>query len=123
MRVSGLHVLGFIFFWPFYVLVWWLRPDTRPDFVQQLIAFVREHPKPTAWAGVGFGGIGGVGNLIELELGPAALALGTACVCGWLLIKWRRQEQAAAIAEIAARADAQHQAVMQGDEWGIYGTH
>lgn len=59
--------------WPIFVLVWWVKPDSRPRFVQQVIDFVRQYPKQSAMAGIAFGLIGGVGNLADGKLDSGLL--------------------------------------------------
>ncbi|WP_405178698.1 hypothetical protein OG225_32445 [Nocardia sp. NBC_01377] len=99
----------------------WASPNSRPHWVQATVDFAHRHPKPCACGGVAFGLIGGIGNITE-DLGATAFGLAIAAGCGFLLLRWRRREQADAAAEIAARADIQHNAYLSGDEFGVFGT-
>ncbi|MBF6332396.1 hypothetical protein [Nocardia transvalensis] len=121
MKIVGSALL-FLMAWPIFVIVWWVKPDTRPTIVQQIVNFTRSHPRLCAWFGVGFGLTGGIGNLTGTAYGAGFTGLGIAAGCGFLLLRWRIQERAARNAEIAARADAQHRAYLEGDDFGLYGT-
>ncbi|WP_156769453.1 hypothetical protein [Nocardia sp. 852002-20019_SCH5090214] len=98
-----------------------------------MVAFVKAHPKGCTWAGLIFGVFGLISEIQNL-IAPdptrpddnpvtgffiAFLIIGG---CSFLLIRWRLREQAAKNAEIAARADAQHQAFLAGDDFGVFGT-
>lgn len=70
---------------------------------------------------------GGIGELINptrpgSPVGGLALSAAITLVSAGLLVRWRWQEIQARNREIVARADAQHHAVMRGDdELGVYG--
>lgn len=115
-------VLLFLIAYPVFFVVWWLKPDTRPAFVQQVIDFVKKYPKQSTIAGIVFGLIGGIGNLVSGEFGPGAFGLVWAAAFTALLARLIAKDRAAAAAEISARADAQHLAYLAGDDFGIYGT-
>ncbi|MET7752326.1 MULTISPECIES: hypothetical protein [Actinomycetes] len=103
------------------------------SFVQRVIAFAKRHPKGCAWGGLVFGVlalVGGVMNVVSPDptqphqnpVGGFIVAVAIIVGCSFLLLRWRRQEWAAQQAEIAARADAQHQAYLRGDDFGVFGT-
>lgn len=129
MKTLGWIVL-FLMFWPVFVIIWWVAPEHRPRFVQQVIDFARAHPKATAWMGLVFGVLlfaGGLGELVSpTRPGNPILGLvfsaGIVLLCGGLLVRWRWQEIQARNREIARRADEQHQAYLAGDDLGLYGT-
>ncbi|WP_063006018.1 hypothetical protein [Nocardia salmonicida] len=115
-------ILLFVIAWPVFVMVWWLKPETRPAFVQQVIDFVKQYPKQSTIAGIAFGLIGGIGNLAEGEFGPGVFGLVLAAGFAALLARLIAKDRAAAAAEIAERADAQHLAYLADDDFGVYGT-
>lgn len=88
---------------------------------QSPIEWVRENPRRAAWTGFVVGFLIFVTNIAPNPPGGLiGLALATWCTA-WL-IKWRRDVLRARDAEVAARADAQHQAYLAGDDFGVYGT-
>ncbi|WP_433717060.1 hypothetical protein ACQP2U_42590 (plasmid) [Nocardia sp. CA-084685] len=119
-------ILLFLFAWPFFVLYWWANPDARPQWVRQLIELVKTFPKLSAGIGIAVGlglVIGGLANNPS-ENFPASIAgVVAVAVCGGLLWWQLARERAAAAAQIAARADAQHAAYLRGEDFGIYGTN
>ncbi|WP_181719740.1 hypothetical protein [Nocardia gipuzkoensis] len=121
MRTLG-WILLFCMAWPIFVLVWWVKPDSRPRFVQQVIDFVQRYPKQSAAAGIAFGLVGGIGNLADGQLDSGLFGVGLAAGLTGVLVWLIHKDRAAAAAEVAARAEAQHQAYLQGDDWGTYGT-
>lgn len=132
MKTLG-WIMLFLMFWPVFVIIWWVAPEHRPRFVQQVIDFARAHPKATAWMGLAFGVLlfaGGVSELISPDpntphsnpVGGLVFSAAIVAGCGFLLARWRWQEIQARNAEIARRADEQHQAYLAGDDLGLYGT-
>ncbi|GAA5069448.1 hypothetical protein [Nocardia callitridis] len=121
MRILVLVLLAPML-WPFYIAYWCIKhPEQTKRTYRKVRELIRRYPKTSAGAAVIVCGVGGISDLVDGEFaagtfGVVAASL-FAAVLGWLL--WK--ERAARSAEIAARADAQHDAVMQGDEWGIYG--
>ncbi|WP_433725854.1 hypothetical protein ACQP0C_31515 [Nocardia sp. CA-129566] len=104
------------------LLIWWLKPDSQPVFVQQLINLAKQYPKRAAWLGVASGIVAFIAN-IAVNPPSGLFGLLVAGWCTYLLIKWRRHKQADVAKETAARADAQHQAYLRGEDWGIYGNY
>ncbi|MFI9505313.1 hypothetical protein [Nocardia sp. NPDC052566] len=108
------------------------RHSPRSMACNAMIDFVKQHPKGSAWSGLVFGVLGFAGGIMQIispdpanpenPAGGMVLAAVIAAGCGFLLLRWRTQEIAAKSAEIVARADAQHQAYLAGDDFGLYGT-
>ncbi|MDE1672019.1 hypothetical protein [Nocardia gipuzkoensis] len=120
------QVLLFLFGWPFFVLYWWANPDARPQWVRELIKLVRTYPKLSAGIGIAVGLCLLIGGLVNnaSENFPASIAGAVVMAACAGLLRWQvARERAAAAAEVAARADAQHAAYMRGEHFGVYGTN
>ncbi|MGV9674578.1 hypothetical protein ACWDSJ_04805 [Nocardia sp. NPDC003482] len=132
MKYIGWGLL-FLLAWPVFVIVWLVAPDTRPRVVQRIVEFAKAHPKGCAWGGLVFGVLaftGGIADGVSPDpaepsgnpIGGIIVSLAIITGCSFLLLRWRWRERQARDAEIAARADAQHQAYLAGDDFGVYGT-
>jgi hypothetical protein len=100
------------------------RRRNGPTVLDLIIAY----PRQATWFGLVFGIMCVLIGISAGNVGTVVISLVIAVPCACLVTRWRLQKVAqqravrrAAEAEIAARADAQHTAVMQGDEWGVYG--
>ncbi|MEV0711047.1 gamma-glutamylcyclotransferase family protein [Nocardia aurea] len=90
-------ILLFPIAWPVYFVIWCHKhPEEVRHSITSVRDLIRRHPKRTAWLGVVFGGIGVIGHVVDGEF--LAMTVGVAVVgwCGWLLLKWNRQEAGAA---------------------------
>lgn len=101
-------------FWPF-ALAWYFREDIGRS--------IKAHPIGWAWGGIVFG---------VISLFAGAIPVGLICIVGCAVpivrrglrnAGIRRARKAAEDAAIAARADAQHQAVLADDDYGTFGTN
>ncbi|WP_043598937.1 hypothetical protein [Nocardia otitidiscaviarum] len=112
-----------LFAWPIALIVWIVKyPDQAKRTWNTLRDFVRKHPRGCAIGGTIFGAIGVPAGISEGDLGMIVFYAGIMIACAvWLLIQ-RKQARSSEAAAIAARADAQHHAYLNGDDFGLYGT-
>ncbi|MET7769862.1 gamma-glutamylcyclotransferase family protein [Nocardia sp. NPDC005366] len=118
-------ILLFPIAWPIYFVIWCCEhPEEVRHSITSVRDLIRRHPKRTAWLGVVFGGIGVIGHVLDGEF--LAMAVGAAVVgwCGWLLIKWNRQEAGAAAARAGEAVEVSRPARPTGsdDALFVYGT-
>ncbi|MFD8249196.1 hypothetical protein [Nocardia sp. NPDC059691] len=108
------------------MLYWWANLDARPQWVRELIKLVRTYPKLSASIGIAVGLCLLIGGLVNnaSENFPASIVGAVVMAACAGLLRWQvARERAAAAAEVAARADAQHAAYMRGENFGVYGTN
>lgn len=108
--------------WPFYIAYWCIKhPEQTKRAYRKVRDLIRRYPKISASVAAVVCGIGGISDLVDGEFAAGAFGVVGAALFAAVLGRLLWKERAARLAEIAARADAQHNAVMQGDEWGVYG--
>ncbi|WP_405177278.1 gamma-glutamylcyclotransferase [Nocardia sp. NBC_01377] len=109
-------ILLFPIAWPVYFVIWCHKhPEEVRHSISSVRDLIRRHPKRAAWLGVVFGGIGVIGHVVDGEF--LAMTVGVAVVgwCGWLLLKWNRQE-AGASGRAAEEAKREAAAAERGGE-------